>query len=174
MSLRRARTSPGPGASQRCKSKPTAGWNSRSPPRYGLWTATPHCWCWRAPLDMPRPPRLRRLSAGLLVGALGLLPVPMGSRAAGASAVDNKRAEAARIAAQLDAGAQRVADVAARLARAQARLQGTETALGRAAADLQAADARYGGLKTRLANQAVQAYVHGGSAVLVNELTHSR
>jgi peptidoglycan hydrolase CwlO-like protein len=114
------------------------------------------------------------LSAVLLVGALGLLPlVPQGSSAAAANPIDAKRAEAARIAAQLDAGAQRVADVAAQSARAQGRLHATEAALARASSDLQAADARYGGLKSRLANQAVQAYVHGGSAVIVDELTRS-
>src|SRR5438874_10962488 len=128
-----------------------AGWNFWAPPGYGLPTAKPRSCCWRAPLDMPRPPRLRRFSAGLLVGALGLLPVPLGSRAAGASAIDSKRAEAARIAAELDAGAQRIADMAARLARAQARLHDTEALLARAGSDVQAADGRFRDLKTRLA-----------------------
>ena len=122
---------------------------------------------------MPRHLRLRRFSAGLLVGALGLIPVPLGGRAAGASPIDVKRAEAARIAPQLDAGAQRIADTAARLSRAQARLRSTEFALSRAGADVQAADARFGDLKSALADQAVQAYVHGGSAVILDELTHS-
>lgn len=97
----------------------------------------------------------------------------MSGPVAGASPIDAKRAEAARIAAQLDAGAQHIADTAARLARAQARLRDTETVLARAGADVQAADTRFGGLKERLAGQAVQAYIHGGSAVLVDELTHS-
>jgi len=120
---------------------------------------------------MTKASRLRRFSAGLLVGAVGLLP--LGQRVATAGPIDAKQAEAARIAAQLDAGAQRIADVASKLARAQSRLQGTDALLTRAGDSLRAADNRYGALRQRLSAQAVQAYVHGGSATLVDQLAHS-
>ena len=93
---------------------------------------------------------------------------------ADAATVDDKRAQAARIAAQLDAGAQRIAGLAARLAGAKAQLATTDAALAQATAMLGAADRRFGQVKTRLARQAVNAYVRGGSVALVEQLAHSR
>jgi chromosome segregation ATPase len=105
------------------------------------------------------------LVAGALAG---------GVNPAGAGPVDGKQAQAARLAAQLDAGAHRIAGLAARLAGAKAQLATTDAALAQAAGMLGAADRNYDELRSRLARQAVNAYVHGGAVGLVEELAHSR
>jgi hypothetical protein len=104
--------------------------------------------------------------AGCVLGA--------GIRASAAGSVGDKRAEAARLAAALDAGAARIAAVAARLAGARAKLAATDAALAEANGMLGSADRRYGHVKERLARQAVNAYVHGGSASLVEQLSRGR
>src|SRR6478672_9064559 len=91
-----------------------------------------------------------------------------------AGPIDDKKAEAARLAAQVDAAAQRIADVARRLSDAKAKLAATDAALAKAGGMLAAADGRYGAVKGRLARQAVNAYVHGGSIALVEQLAHSK
>jgi len=97
-----------------------------------------------------------------------------GAARASAGPVDDKKAEAARLAAQIDATAQRVASVAARLADAKAKLAATDAALAQASGMLGAANSRFGEVKGRLARQAVDAYVHGGSLALVQQLADSR
>src|SRR6476469_9535845 len=67
----------------------------------------------------------------------------------------------------------RVADVARRLSEAKARLAATDAALAQAGGMLAAADGRFGAIKQRLARQAVNAYVHGGSVALVEQLARS-
>jgi len=62
---------------------------------------------------------------------------------------------------------------AARLSEAKAKLAATDAALAQAAGMLSAADQRFGQVKGRLANQAVDAYVHGGSLTLVQQLADS-
>ena len=92
----------------------------------------------------------------------------------GAANVQATRAQAARIAAQLDAGAQRIAELGAKLAEAKARLAATDAALAQASAMLGAAEQRYGQVKARLADQAVNSYIHGGAISLVEQLARSR
>jgi len=91
-----------------------------------------------------------------------------------AGPVDSKRAQAASLAAQIDAMAQRIAGVAARLNDAKARLAATDAALAQATGMLGAANSRFGEVKGRLARQAVEAYVHGGSLALVQQLADSK
>jgi len=91
-----------------------------------------------------------------------------------ASPADAKRAQAAALAAQIDVTAQRIAAVAARLGDAKAKLAATDNALAGASGALGAANGRFRAVKSRLADQAVDAYVHGGSLTLVQQLANSR
>ena len=91
-----------------------------------------------------------------------------------AGPVDDTKAQAAHLAAQIDATAQRIAAVAAHLNDAKAKLAATDAALAQASAMLGAANQRFANVKGRLANQAVDAYVHGGGLALVQQLAESR
>ncbi len=93
---------------------------------------------------------------------------------AGAASVADKKSEAAHIAAQADALAARIASVAARLTEAKGKLAATDAALVQATGMLGAADQHFADAKGRLARQAVDAYVHGGSVAIVEQLTQSR
>ncbi|MBV8297362.1 MAG: hypothetical protein JO085_11030, partial [Acidimicrobiia bacterium] len=90
-----------------------------------------------------------------------------------ASPVDAKRAQAAALAAQIDATAGRIAAVAARLSQAKANLAATDAALAEAGGELGAANSYFSQVKGRLADQAIDAYVHGGSLSLVQQLADS-
>jgi chromosome segregation ATPase len=91
-----------------------------------------------------------------------------------AGPVQDKKGQAVRLAAQVDARAQRIAAVAARLSEAKAKLAATDAALAQASGMLGAADQRFGEVKGRLARQAVNAYVHGGSLALMQQLADSK
>src|SRR3954470_14440120 len=91
-----------------------------------------------------------------------------------AKPADGLQAQAARLAAQIDATAGRIAAVAPRLPDAKAKLAATDAALARATGMLGAANSRFGEVKGRLARQAVDAYVHGGSVAIVEQLAQSR
>jgi septal ring factor EnvC (AmiA/AmiB activator) len=97
-----------------------------------------------------------------------------GTARSSAGPVDDKKAQAARLAAQIDATAQRIAGVVARLNEAKAKLAATDAALAQATGMLGAANGRFGEVKGRLARQAVDAYVHGGSIAIVQQLADSR
>jgi peptidoglycan hydrolase CwlO-like protein len=119
---------------------------------------------------MPTPRSLVR--AGLALAVLvGTTSATVGTGSA--DPIADKRAEAARIAAQLDAGAAQVTSLSKQANRAKGQLGATEAALAQATAEAKAADNRLGQTRTRLATQAVDAYVHGGSASLLGELTKS-
>jgi len=115
--------------------------------------------------------RSLRAVAGLAVAAVVLTG---GVARSSAGPVDAKRAQAASLAAQIDAMAQRIAAVAARLDDAKAKRAATDAALARATGMLGAANSRFDEVKGRLARQAVDAYVHGGSLALVQQLAESR
>src|SRR4051812_9279663 len=119
---------------------------------------------------MPTPRSLVRacLALAVLVGTTSATV-----RTGSAGPIEDKRAEAARIAAQLDAGAAQVTTLSKQADRAKGQLGATEAALAQATAEANAADNRLGQTRTRLATQAVDAYVHGGSASLLGELTKS-
>src|SRR5207248_415876 len=108
------------------------------------------------------------LALAVLVGTTS---ATVGTGSAGP--IEDKRAQAARISAQLDAGANQVAQLSKQADRAKGQLGATETALAGATAEANAADTHLHQTQTRLANQAVDAYVHGGSAGLLSELTKS-
>src|SRR5947209_18689430 len=91
-----------------------------------------------------------------------------------AGPAQGKGAQAAALAAQVDAMAERIAGVAARLSEAKAKLAATDAAAAQARGMLSAADQRFGQVKGRLASQAVDAYVHGGSLTLMQQLADSK
>ena len=119
---------------------------------------------------MPTPRRLVRACLALAV-LVGTTSLSVGTGTAGP--IDDKRAEAARIAAQIDAGAAHVTELSKQAGRAKDQLGATEAALAQATADANAADAHLHATQTQLADQAVDAYVHGGSAGLLSALTKS-
>jgi len=102
---------------------------------------------------------------------LGTISASVGTGSAGP--IEDKRAEAARISAQLDAGANQVTQLSKQADRAKGQLGATEAALAQASAEANAADSHLQQTQTRLATQAVDAYVHGGSAGLLSALTKS-
>src|SRR3954469_9414432 len=119
---------------------------------------------------MPTPRSLARACLALAV-LVGTTSISVGIGSAGP--IEDKRAEANHIAAQLDAGAAQVTQLSKQADRAKGQLGATETALAQATADANAADAHLHQTRTRLADQAVDAYVHGGSAGLISALTKS-
>ena len=119
---------------------------------------------------MPTPRSLVRACLALAV-LVGTTSASVGTGSAGP--IEDKRAEAARIAAQLDAGAAQVTQLSKQNDRAKGQLGATETALAEATAQANAADSHLHQTQNALANQAVDAYVHGGSAGLLAALTTS-
>jgi hypothetical protein len=91
-----------------------------------------------------------------------------------AGPIDDKKAQAVRLASQIDAMAQRIAAVSSRLDNAKAELAATDAALAQATGMLGAANQHFADIKSRLADQAVEAYVHGGGLALVQQLADSR
>lgn len=106
------------------------------------------------------------LALAVLVGTTS---ATVGTGSAGP--IEDKRAEAAHIAAQLDAGAAQVTQLSKQAGRAKDQLGATEAALTQATAN--AADTHLRQTQSRLAEEAVDAYVHGGSAGLLSALTSS-
>ena len=90
-----------------------------------------------------------------------------------ASTVSGTKAEAARLAAQIDATAGRIAAVTAQLNAARAKLAATDAALAQASGMLGAANRRFADVRGQLATEAVDAYVHGGSLSVVQQLADS-
>src|SRR5437764_9143133 len=107
-------------------------------PHFPLWVA-------RA---MPTPRNLVRacLALAVLVGTTG---ASVGTASAGP--IEDKRAEAAHIAAQLDAGASQVTQLSKQADRAKGELGATDTALAQATAEANAADAHLHATRPRLA-----------------------
>ena len=102
---------------------------------------------------------------------VGTTSATIGTGSAGP--IEDKRAEAARISAQIDAGAAQVTQLSKQANRAKGQLGATEAALALATAEASAADTHLHQTKSRLADEAVDAYVHGGSASLLTALTSS-
>lgn len=120
---------------------------------------------------MTPPPRRR---VGVLVWvalvALGLSSPP---RPVGADPIDEKRAEAARLQAQLEEQGDRVSVAAERFNRAQVELSEVRTSLARARDDLERSQGRAAEARDRLADAAVAAYVGGGGPALLSRLART-
>ena len=116
-------------------------------------------------------PRHRR-RLGVLVG-IALLSSPFLATAGSASPLDDKRAEAARLAAQLDAQGERLGVLDEQYNQAVLKVQDSAAALTAAERDIASANDRFAKARVRLARHAVSAYVHGGSSSIVERLAQS-
>ena len=112
-------------------------------------------------------PRHRRL--GVFVGVALLLSLLTAS-ASWADPLSDKKAEAARIQAQLDRQGDQVSILAERSNRARLRVSELEGSLTKAQADLARSDERLQAVRGRLVGVAVLAYVHGGATSLIGHL----
>jgi cell wall-associated NlpC family hydrolase len=115
-----------------------------------------------------RQPRL-----GALVG-IALICCPWLSAPASAGPVEAKQQEAARIQAQLDAQGERISILDEQYNRARLQVDAADSTLARTDGERTAADTRFRDARGRLGRHAVDAYVHGGSSTLVEELAKSR
>ena len=116
------------------------------------------------------PPSRRRV--GLLVGLMALLVASL-SAPAFANPIDDKRAEAARLAQQLDAQNRQIEMLDEKYNQAVLHQADTQSALTTAEAQIQVADANLADARQRLAANAVDAYVHGGSTAIIDQLVGS-
>jgi cell wall-associated NlpC family hydrolase len=116
-------------------------------------------------------PRHRR-RLGVLVG-IALLSAPLLTTAGSASPLDDKKAEAARIAAQLEAEGERLSALDEQYNRAVLKLEQTEAALAQSQQAIESANTRFAAARTRLAKHAVDAYVHGGATSVVERIAQS-
>jgi len=116
-------------------------------------------------------PRHRR-RLGVLVG-IALLSSPFLATAGSAAPLGDKRAQAARLAAQLDAQGARLSALDEQYNRAVIRVQDSAAALAAAERDIASANDRFAKARVRLARHAVAAYVHGGSTSVVEQLAQS-
>ena len=83
--------------------------------------------------------------------------------------IEAKKAEAKRVADQLEAQAARVVSFSRALERARAWSQQTDSAVAEAASEARATEAKVAASRTRLEQHAVDAYMRGGAAVVFSQ-----
>ena len=104
------------------------------------------------------------------VAVLGIVPLLHPAAALGApSPIDSKRAEARRVADQLESQASRVVGLSRALERARGWSQQTDASVVGAEADLRATETKVAKSRTRLEEHAVDAYIRGGAAVMFSQ-----
>ena len=113
---------------------------------------------------------LRRLGSVLGIGAFLL---PLFGAPAGADRIADKRAEAARIARQLDAQGEKVSILAERLNEARLKADSVTAQAQAAKADLARTDQMVAGARNKLKAQAVTSYMRGGQLPTVQMLARS-
>jgi septal ring factor EnvC (AmiA/AmiB activator) len=116
--------------------------------------------------------RLLPQALTVLAVLVGMTSASVGTGSAGQ--IEDKRAEAARVAAALDAGGRQIAALSRQSNRARMELSATEAALATSTAEAGAADNRLHQTQARVRDQAVEAYIHGASAGLLAQLINSR
>ena len=116
-------------------------------------------------------PRHRR-RLGVLVG-IALLSSPFLATAGSATPLGDKQAEAAHLAARLDAEGERLSALDEQYNRAVIKVQESAASLTKAEQDISSANDRFAKARVRLARHAVSAYVHGGSTSMVEQLAQS-
>ncbi len=94
----------------------------------------------------------------------------VGGSAALGSPIDEKRAEAVRLQAQLDAQAERIAALDRQFGAARSKADQATAAVAQARAELAEADRRMAETSHRLASTAVEAYVQGSSVSFIEQL----
>ncbi|MCU1463440.1 MAG: cell wall-associated hydrolase, invasion-associated protein, partial [Acidimicrobiales bacterium] len=117
-------------------------------------------------------PRLHRRLGVILVIAASLAPLAaMG--AAGASPVDDKRAQASKLESQIQALGDRLSVLDEQYNQAILRSQTADVAAAQAKADLAKSDQRFAAARARMAEQAVTAYINGGQVSVLAQLANS-
>ena len=106
--------------------------------------------------------------AAIAVVAVGALPT-----ATGASPLDDARAEAARVEQQLETQGQRVSELDERYNQARLAREDAEAALAHADAALGESGDRLARARAQLATHATVAYIHGGSAPVLDQLVRA-
>jgi cell wall-associated NlpC family hydrolase len=106
------------------------------------------------------------------VGLTALLVASL-SAPAFANPIDDKRAQAARLAQQLDAQNRQIEILDEQYNQAVLHQTDTQAALTTAEAQLQVADANLSQARERLATNAIDAYVHGGTTAIIDQLVGS-
>ncbi|MDQ6726340.1 MAG: hypothetical protein M3066_09295, partial [Actinomycetota bacterium] len=112
-------------------------------------------------------PRHRRL--GVLVGIALLVPM-LTAPASWADPLADKKAEAARLQADLDRQGNQVSILAEKANRARIKVSQVQDSLAQTQADVARSDDRLQVVRGRLAAAAVLAYVHGGSTSMLGRL----
>jgi cell wall-associated NlpC family hydrolase len=112
----------------------------------------------------------RRL--GALLGVV-LAWLPMSTGPASAGPLEDKRAEAGRIRAELERQGERISVLDEQYNRARLRVEEADSAFAANEKHLQAAERRYRSARARLARHAMDAYIHGAPAALVERLVTS-
>jgi peptidoglycan hydrolase CwlO-like protein len=101
---------------------------------------------------------------------LGIVALLHATVALGApSPIDSKRAEARRIANQLESQASRVVTLSRALDRARGWSEQTDASVAGAEADLRTTESQVAKSRTRLEEHAVDAYIRGGAAVMFTQ-----
>jgi peptidoglycan DL-endopeptidase CwlO len=113
-----------------------------------------------------------RRRVGLLVGLTALLVASLSAPAI-ANPIDDKRAQAAQIAQQLADQNHQVEILDEQYNQSVLHANDTQAALTTAQAQLQVADANLTDARQRLAANAVDAYVHGGTTAVIDQLVAS-
>ena len=103
-----------------------------------------------------------------------MLLTALATAPAGASPVDDKKAEAARLARQLDEQGQRISVLDERFNQARLALDRVNAALATTRAGLAASNHKVATARAHLAQAAVNAYMHGGANAMIGRLTRSR
>ena len=112
----------------------------------------------------------RRL--GALLGIV-LAALPLFSATVSAGPLEDKRAEAGRIRADLERQGERISVLDEQYNRARLRVEEADSTFAATEKHLRAAERRYRAARARLARHAVDAYMHGAPAALVERLVTS-
>jgi cell wall-associated NlpC family hydrolase len=110
---------------------------------------------------MPFPPSLRRTGAVLVVSMLAAFAAPLAAPAApaaGASPIDDKKAQAAQLSAAIDANGGRISAVDEQMNGAQLKLQDAQSQIETARAAIDAAQQQAAALKSALGLRAAAVY----------------
>lgn len=109
----------------------------------------------------------------MLVGFALFLPAAMSWSPASGTPIDDKKAEASRIEAQLEDQGNKVSLAAERYNQARIKVDQVKASLAKAQSDFQKADQRFQATKANLVDAAIYAYVTGGSNRLLSNMARS-
>ncbi|MCU1457847.1 MAG: cell wall-associated hydrolase, invasion-associated protein [Actinomycetia bacterium] len=107
---------------------------------------------------MPFPPSLRRTGAVIVVTLIASVVAPLAAPAAGASPIDDKKAQAAQLAAAIDANGAKISAVDEQMNGAQLKLQDAQSQIETARQAIDVAQAQAAGLKATLGRRAAAVY----------------